>query len=172
MSSPSSDSHIPKTGTRTTLCSSISHFLESHPSLHLGGDEDFHAERRKHLEVFGFHSISEDRRHDIGRVEFTAVRGPHGTIPVRVLYPSSGKGEGENGAWVYFHGGGYTVGSVDEFENGLRQVAEESGVQVRSWSQYNRGVGKAKTTNLTMSHTDLRHRLSPRPRVQVPNPAR
>lgn len=31
---------------------------------------------------------------------------------------------------IYFHGGGYTVGSVDEFENGLRIVAEESGVQV------------------------------------------
>jgi acetyl esterase/lipase len=130
MSSPSSDSHIPKTGDRSTLCSSISRFLESHSSLHLGGDEDFHAERRKHLEVFGFHNIPEDKQHAIGRVEFTAVRGPHGTIPVRVLYPKSGKAEGENGAWVYFHGGGYTVGSVDEFENGLRQVAEESGVQV------------------------------------------
>ncbi|CAN9155395.1 unnamed protein product [Alternaria alternata] len=130
MSSPSSDSHIPKTGDRSTLCSSISRFLESHSSLHLGGDEDFHAERTKHLEVFGFHNIPEDKQHAIGRVEFTAVRGPHGTIPVRVLYPKSEKAEGENGAWVYFHGGGYTVGSVDEFENGLRQVAEESGVQV------------------------------------------
>jgi acetyl esterase/lipase len=64
------------------------------------------------------------------------VRGPHGTIPVGVLYPKGGKAEGENGAWVCFHGGGYTVGSVDEFENGLRQVAEESGVQVHHiWNQ-------------------------------------
>lgn len=30
---------------------------------------------------------------------------------------------------IYFHGGGYTVGSVDEFENGLRNLAELSGVQ-------------------------------------------
>jgi len=28
------------------------------------------------------------------------------------------------------HGGGYTVGSVDEFENGLRIVAERAGIQV------------------------------------------
>jgi len=28
------------------------------------------------------------------------------------------------------HGGGYTVGSVDEFENGLRIVAEKAGIQV------------------------------------------
>ncbi|KAJ5783331.1 uncharacterized protein N7518_009008 [Penicillium psychrosexuale] len=33
-------------------------------------------------------------------------------------------------ALVYMHGGGYTVGSVDEFENGLRILAEESGVIV------------------------------------------
>jgi acetyl esterase/lipase len=31
---------------------------------------------------------------------------------------------------IYFHGGGYTVGSVDEFENALRLVAEQSGCQV------------------------------------------
>jgi hypothetical protein len=78
---------IPKTGTRTKLCSSIDKFLKDHSSLHLGGDEDFHTERRKHLEIFGFHNISKDKCHPIGIVEFTAVRGPHGTIPVRVFYP-------------------------------------------------------------------------------------
>ena len=31
---------------------------------------------------------------------------------------------------IYFHGGGYTVGTVDEFENGCRLLAEESSVQV------------------------------------------
>lgn len=54
-------------------------------------------------------------------------------IPIQVLHPKSGvsaKKNGEAGALIYFHDGGYTVGSVDEFENGLRLVAEESGVQV------------------------------------------
>lgn len=31
-----------------------------------------------------------------------------------------------DGALVYMHGGGYTVGTGDEFERGLRIVAEES----------------------------------------------
>jgi acetyl esterase/lipase len=129
-------SNIPTTGTCSTfVVPSIKQFLKDHDTLHLGGDEDFHSERRKHLQVFGIHSIPKDKQHPIGEVEFTAVRGPHGTIPVRVFYPKSGeekKKNGEAGALIYFHGGGYTVGSVDEFENGLRQVAEESGVQVIS----------------------------------------
>jgi acetyl esterase/lipase len=133
MSNTNKGSEIPTTGTRTELVSSIAQFLKDNSSLHLGGDEDFHGERRKHLEIFGFHSIPKDKQNPIGEVEFTAVRGPHGTIPVRVFYPKSGeekRKKGEAGALVYFHGGGYTVGSVDEFENGLRLVAEESGVQV------------------------------------------
>jgi acetyl esterase/lipase len=133
MSNTNKGSEIPTTGTRTKLVSSIEQFLKDNSSLHLGGDEDFHGERRKHLEVFGIHSIPKEKQHPIGEVEFTAVRGPHGTIPVRVLYPKSGeehRKKGEAGALIYFHGGGYTVGSVDEFENGLRLLAEESGVQV------------------------------------------
>jgi acetyl esterase/lipase len=91
---------------------SIAQFLKDNPSLHLGGDEDFHGERRKHLEVFGIHSIPSAKQHAIGDVEFTAVRGPHGTIPVRVFYPASGeerRKKGEAGALVYFHGGGMSV---------------------------------------------------------------
>ncbi|WVR08950.1 hypothetical protein IAU60_006009 [Kwoniella sp. DSM 27419] len=124
---------IPTTGSRTELHTSIKAFLEKFPDLHLGGQEDFHAERAHHLEVFGFHNIPVDKVHPIGDVEFTAVRGPHGTIPVRVFYPKSGeekRKKGEAAALIYFHGGGYTVGSVDEFENGLRLLAEESGCQV------------------------------------------
>jgi acetyl esterase/lipase len=51
-------------------------------------------------------------------VEFTAIRGPHGTIPIRVFYPKSGEEKrkaGDAAALIYFHGGGYTVGTVDEF---------------------------------------------------------
>lgn len=109
MSNPNTGSSIPKTGTRTKLVPSIAQFLNDKSSLHLGGDEDFHAERRKHLEVFGFHNIPKNKQHPIGEVEFTAVRGPYGTIPVRVFYPKSGeekRKKGEAGALIYFHGGG------------------------------------------------------------------
>lgn len=119
---------IPTTGHRTTLAPSLATFLKDNPTLHLGGDVDFHSERRHHLEVFGWHNLSEDKRAPIGKVEFTAIRGPHGTIPIRLFYPKSvvdGK-QKQAAALIYFHGGGYTVGSTDEFENGLRLVAEEA----------------------------------------------
>ncbi|EMC99467.1 hypothetical protein BAUCODRAFT_29819 [Baudoinia panamericana UAMH 10762] len=122
---------IPTTGTRTSLHPEIQKFLSDNPGLHLGGEEDFHAERRHHLEVFGIHAIPQEKIHPIDEVEFTAIRGPHGTIPLRVLYPkAAAKGSNGAAALIYFHGGGYTVGSVDEFENGLRLLAEESGAQV------------------------------------------
>jgi len=49
------------------------------------------------------------------------------------VYPTSGeeKRKEEVGTLIYFHGGGHTIGSVDEFENGLRLPAEESACQVR-----------------------------------------
>ena len=109
-------------------------FLCNNPSLKLGGDAGFVCERSDHQNIFGIHHIRKDRVYPIHQVEFTAIRGPHGTIPIRVLYPESGEDcrrRGEAAALIYFHGGGYTVGSVDEFENGLRLVAEESACQVR-----------------------------------------
>ena len=123
---------IPQSGDRTTLAQSISTFLKDNPDLHLGGDVDFHQERRHHLEVFGWHNLPEDKRAPIGKVEFTAIRGPHGTIPIRLFYPKlvTDGGRKDAAALVYMHGGGYTVGSIDEFENGLRIVAEESGAVV------------------------------------------
>lgn len=123
--------NIPSVASRTSLSPEIQKFLNDHTGLHLGGEEDFHAERRHHLEVFGIHSLPRDKIHPIHEVEFTAIRGPHGTISLRVFYPQAAPRTGSNNAaLIYFHGGGYTVGSVDEFENGLRLLAEQSGVQV------------------------------------------
>ncbi|KAL7619561.1 hypothetical protein AAE478_010102 [Parahypoxylon ruwenzoriense] len=121
---------IPTRGTRTTLAPSVKCFLEQHPQLRLGGDEDFHAERRRHLEVFGIHALAPAglMPASIGRVHFDGVRGRHGTIPVRMFYPRRFAEKGKLPALIYFHGGGYTVGSVDEFENGLRILAEGADV--------------------------------------------
>ncbi|KAI1207590.1 Alpha/Beta hydrolase protein [Annulohypoxylon truncatum] len=122
------DQAIPNTGTRSTLVPSVKTFLDEHPNLHLGG-KDFHAERRDHLEIFGFHNLPKQAQAPIGHVHFDGVRGRHGTIPVRLFYPrsydnSTGASKKKFPALIYFHGGGYTVGSVDEFENGLRLLAE------------------------------------------------
>jgi acetyl esterase/lipase len=123
----------PTVGTRTTLDSEIKTFLSKNPDLHLGDIGDLHNERAHHTKVFGFHSLPSSMQAPIHFVEFTSIRGPHGTIPIRVFYPKSGEERrkyGDASALIYFHGGGYTVGMVDEFENGLRIVTEEAGVQV------------------------------------------
>ncbi len=130
MSAPS----FPEVGTRShRVNGAVADFFANHPDLELGGVRGFSVERQRHMEIFALHKLPSARINPIGRVEFTAIRGPHGTIPIRVLYPSSGEArrtKGEAGALIYFHGGGYSVGSVDEFENGLRLIAEESGCQV------------------------------------------
>lgn len=134
------------------LSPEIQRFLHDNPSLHLGGEASFYTERSHHLSVFGISNIPSHQHHPIARVEFTGIRGPHGTIPLRVLYPSTAKEKDnaalvratlppllsgavkytsydtDNNLQIYSHGGGYTVGSVDEFENGLRLLAEASSV--------------------------------------------
>lgn len=131
-----SSKQIPTTGHRTELTSSLKSFLKANPGLHLGGDVDFHQERRHHLELFGWHNLAKDKQAPIGKVEFTAIRGPHGTIPIRLFYPQAviDSSRKDVAALVYMHGGGYTVGSVDEFENGLRLVAEAADVVV-GWTR-------------------------------------
>ncbi|TFK92108.1 hypothetical protein K466DRAFT_481296 [Polyporus arcularius HHB13444] len=130
-------SPIPYVGSRTILAPSVEALLSTGPTskLHLGGVEAYTEERRHHTEVLGWHNLSDDAqaKAPIDAVEFTAVRTKHGTIPIRVFYPESGKEKkpkGEAGAIVYMHGGGYTVGCIDDFEHGLRVLAEASGCQV------------------------------------------
>jgi hypothetical protein len=127
-------SPIPDVGTRARMVNgALADFLANHPDLELGGAKNFTDERQRHTEVFSFHKLPKAKINPIGDVEFTAIRGPHGTLPIRVFYPLSGEGRrarNEAGALIYFHGGGYTVGCVDEFENGLRLIAEVSGCQV------------------------------------------
>ncbi|EIN04618.1 hypothetical protein PUNSTDRAFT_116295 [Punctularia strigosozonata HHB-11173 SS5] len=132
-SSPSPQLEV---NTRNNVIHPQSRLVSGAPDLHLGGCGDFYAERSHHTKIFCFHALDASKRAPIGEVEFTAIRGPHGTIPVRVFYPRSGEERrkaGDAGALVYFHGGGYTVGTVDEFENGCRLLAERAGVQVYAW---------------------------------------
>jgi len=129
----SSDDNLPTVGTRTTIEPQLKAFQDKNSSLRLGGDAEFTQERSHHTKVFAFHNLEKSKQAPIGDIEFTAIRGPHGTIPIRVFFPKSGESarkDSSAGALIYFHGGGYTVGTVDEFENGLRILAENSECQV------------------------------------------
>ncbi|KAF7182684.1 hypothetical protein CNMCM7691_002345 [Aspergillus felis] len=123
---------IPTTASRaSSVAVSLARFLKDHPNLHLGGDADFHRERREHLEILGFYALPAAKQAAIGKVEVQIVPGPHGSIPIRLFYPQAILGndtkDSKVAALVYMHGGGYTVGSIDEFENGLRLLAEAAG---------------------------------------------
>ncbi|KAH6855552.1 alpha/beta hydrolase fold-domain-containing protein [Chaetomium sp. MPI-CAGE-AT-0009] len=125
---------IPDTGRRAeSLHASVASFLTSHPGLELGGVGGYAAERQKHAETFAQHTLPQHKINPIGTVESTTIPGPHGTIRIRVLHPVTGRDlrtRADGGALVYCHGGGYCTGSVDEFENSLRLVAEISGCLV------------------------------------------
>jgi acetyl esterase len=49
-----------------------------------------------------------------------------GTIPVRVLVPP----QGARGVIVYLHGGGWVIGSIDEYDTMARKLAERSSCAV------------------------------------------
>ncbi|KAL5344064.1 Alpha/Beta hydrolase protein [Aspergillus crustosus] len=123
---------IPKTAPKTTLDPQISTFTSYLPTLHLGG-ANLLTERRIHSQIFNITSLPSASQPPIGETEFTVLRGPHGSINIRILYPEHPQKHARTGltpALIYFHGGGYTVGTADEFENGCRVLAQEAGEQV------------------------------------------
>ena len=52
------------------------------------------------------------------------VPGPYGPIPVRAYRPAR---DAALPAVAYFHGGGWTVGSIDSFDGVARRLAAASG---------------------------------------------
>jgi acetyl esterase len=63
---------------------------------------------------------------DMARVEELEIPTAHGAVPARVFVPA-----GESRALIiYLHGGGWVVGSLDEFDTLARQIAERIGATV------------------------------------------
>ena len=99
----------------------IAEWLKTGPVL--GAHKPIHEQRREH-DAF----IDADPP-AVGGVEHLGLKGPHGTIPVRVYHPSKAAA-GALPALVYMHGGGFIVGSLDQFETAMRRLCEGAGVQV------------------------------------------
>ena len=112
---------LPGSVSRTRMDPEIAEWLKTGPVL--GGPEPFYVQRRAH-DAF----IDADKP-PIGRIEHLGLPGPHGTVPVRVYHPSH-PGPADGAALVYLHGGGFVVGSLDQFETAMRRLAEGSGAQV------------------------------------------
>ncbi len=67
---------------------------------------------------------------EVASVADHVVPGPAGDIPVRVYVPTDEPGP--RPVLVYFHGGGWVIGSVETHDGTVRAVAEGSGVTVVS----------------------------------------
>lgn len=71
-----------------------------------------------------------ESRPEMASVTDRVVPGPGGDIPIRVYVPTDEPGP--RPVLVYFHGGGWVIGSVDTHDGTARAVAESSGVTVVS----------------------------------------
>jgi acetyl esterase len=60
-----------------------------------------------------------------------AFDGPDGAVPVRVYRPET-DGEGSLPALVYYHGGGWTLGTLDSIDAACRELADRVGCVVVS----------------------------------------
>jgi len=89
----------------------------------LGAHKPIQEQRREH------DAFIDVKLPDIGKIEHLGIRGPHGTIPVRCYHPSR-PGPAEEAALIYLHGGGFVVGSLDQFETAMCHFAEISGAYV------------------------------------------
>jgi acetyl esterase len=65
---------------------------------------------------------------EVHAVRDVEIPGPAGAIPARVYEPT----EDPAGTVVYFHGGGWVIGTLDTWDTVLRSLAVESGARVVS----------------------------------------
>ncbi len=79
--------------------------------------------RAGYLALVGFAGAGPDLDEVIDR----AIPGPAGDIPVRIY-----RNAGAQGIFIYYHGGGYTIGDLDTHDEVCRQLALQSGSTVMS----------------------------------------
>lgn len=114
------EANIPAEAKRSTLDPELAEWLKECPRL--GAHESIEDARRAH------YALVPKNPPPIARVENIAVSCDLGTVPVRIYHP---KAEGpKSPALIYLHGGGWTVGTVDQFEGAMRIFAEEGNIQV------------------------------------------
>lgn len=65
----------------------------------------------------------------VGTIHARRIDGPHGSINLRVYTP---RGGGPHPVLVYFHGGGFVLGSLDTHDNGCRHLCVGAGCVVVS----------------------------------------
>ncbi|MEU4338645.1 alpha/beta hydrolase [Micromonospora lupini] len=110
---------IPPSVGRGTLDPELAAWLPTGPVL--GADVAIAQGRRAHT-VLGTGPWP-----PIGAVDTLVLPGPHGSLTVRRHTPTRATST-LAGALVYIHGGGFTYGTLDEFEVPMRLIAERAGI--------------------------------------------
>jgi len=101
--------------------------LESHRWLGLPALEDLPVdEARAAFEQQV--ALLDAARAPMARVEGFQIPGPAGPIPCRLYVPHGAREPGP--ALVYYHGGGFVVGSLDSHDRFCRVLADRSGVRI------------------------------------------
>ncbi|CAK7895406.1 hypothetical protein CAAN1_12S04940 [[Candida] anglica] len=121
-------STVPEIVSKKNLDPEIDAFLKKE-KLTLGGKEPFLDERRHHTEVLANVPLSSEQK-SVKLIPHI-VPGPVGDINVRQYIPS-GYGGTALPVLVYIHGGGWTVGSLPEFDGWFRLAAYYGKIQVIS----------------------------------------
>jgi acetyl esterase len=114
---------IPAEVNSSTKDPEVAAFLKTGPVL--GAHKPIHVQRVEH------NAFIDRVKPPIGKIEHLVLDGPHGSLPVRVYYPSK-PGPAQGGALIYVHGGGFIVGTLDQFDTAMRLFSEISGAQVYS----------------------------------------
>ena len=111
--------NIPTSVGRGALDRELEAWLPTGPTL--GADVPIAQGRRDHAQ------LGVGPWPPIGAVETMILPGPHGSIAVRRHTPRKPT-SAPAGALVYIHGGGFTYGTLDEFEVPMRLIAERAGI--------------------------------------------
>jgi acetyl esterase len=108
---------IPEAVSRGTLDLELKNWLPTGPTL--GADVSIAQGRRDHI------ALGKGPWPEIGSVDTLVLPGPHGSLAVRRHTPTT-PSSSPSGALVYIHGGGFTYGTLDEFEVPMRLIAERA----------------------------------------------
>ena len=92
--------------------------------------KDTPVEARKRL-YDRLYMIASDKQ-EVSSVKDMEIDGKHGNFKVRVYRPAGSKPEEVLPVLIYYHGGGWVIGSIDTVDSVCRQISNESGACVIS----------------------------------------
>lgn len=110
----------------------VRRFLELYNSLDTPEFTEVSAEEARRM--FDEMRVGGEPAVDLESVEDRTIDGPDGEVPIRIYEPRTDdeRGDGDRPLLVYFHGGGWVIGSIETHDNTCRKLAATTGYPVVS----------------------------------------